>query len=171
MEYNSIIPLNKKGLGKFKYEPPIEVDGNGIPICMGEIPMIYDYYHKLHHRIKWRCPYVKGKIQFCYCKDQCSPSAYGRTICTKPKCDVRLFTVIPCGSEQWQKEMNKRIDFERFNKRILNDYNMEEVHSRGKKRWSWWTILHSTNIHLDARIKVSKFSFISILEKSALRVA
>ena len=167
----SIIPLNKKGLGKFKYEPPIKVDNNGVPICIGEIPMIYDYYDKVRHRIKWRCPYVKGKLQFCYCKDQCSPSAYGRTIYTKPKWGVRLFTVIPRGSEKWQKEMNKRTASERVNKRILNDYNMEEAHSRGKKRWSWWTTLHSTNIHLDARIKVSKFNLISILEKLILKIA
>ncbi|MCB2342615.1 hypothetical protein [Clostridium estertheticum] len=28
--------------------------------------------------------------------------------------------------------MNKRTASERVNKRILNDYNMEEAHSRGK---------------------------------------
>ncbi|APC41359.1 hypothetical protein [Clostridium estertheticum] len=42
----AIIPLNKKGLGKFKYEPPIKVDDDGIPICMDEIPIIYDYHDK-----------------------------------------------------------------------------------------------------------------------------
>lgn len=59
----TIIPLNKKVLGKFKYEHPIKVDNNGVPICMGGSTMIYDYYDKVRHRIKWRCPYVKGKIQ------------------------------------------------------------------------------------------------------------
>ena len=95
----AIIPLNKKGTGNFKYKPPIKVDDNGVPICIGEIPMIYDYYDKVRHRIKWRCPYAKGKIQSCSCKEQCSPSAYGRTIYTKPKWDLRLFTAIPRGSK------------------------------------------------------------------------
>jgi hypothetical protein len=67
--------------------------------------------------------------------------------------------------------MNKRTASERINKRILNDYNMEAAHSRSKKRWSWWTTVHSTNVHLDARIEVLKFSLISILEKSILQVA
>jgi hypothetical protein len=67
--------------------------------------------------------------------------------------------------------MNKRTSSERVNKRILNDYNMEEAHARTKKRWFWWTAVHSINIHLDARIKVSKFDIITILEKSALKTA
>ncbi|MCB2360136.1 hypothetical protein [Clostridium estertheticum] len=47
--------------------------------------------------------------------------------------------------------MNKRTASERVNKRILNDYNMEQSHAR-KKHWSWWTTVHSTNVHLDPRI-------------------
>jgi len=148
----AIIPLNKKGTGNLKYKPPIKIDENGVPICIADISMIYDYYDKVRHRIKWRCPYAKGKIQSCSCKEQCSPSDYGRTIYIKPKWDCRLFTAIPRSSKQWQLEMNKRTCSERVNKRILNDYNMEKAHARGKKRWSWWTTVHSTNIHLDAQL-------------------
>ena len=115
----TIIPLNKKGTGNFKYTPPIKVDDDGFPICLCGIPMLYDYYDKVHHRIKWRCPYAKGKIQFCSYKDQCSPNAYGRTIYTKPEWDLRLFTAIPRGSKQWQQEMNKRTSSERVNKEFL----------------------------------------------------
>ena len=167
----AIIPLNKKSAGNFKYMPPIKVDDNGIPICIGEIPMVYDYYDKIRHRIKWRCPYIKGKIKSCSCKEQCSPSAYGRTIYTKPKWDTRIFTAVPRGSKKWHEEMNKRTSSERVNKRILNDYNMEEAHARGKMRWSWWTAVHSINIHLDARIKVSKFNIITVLDKLILKTA
>ena len=63
----AIIPLNKKSTGNFKYNPPIKVGDNGVPICIGEIPMVYDYYDKVRHRIKWRCPHVKGRIKYCYC--------------------------------------------------------------------------------------------------------
>jgi len=167
----AIIPLNKKGTGNLKYKPPIKIDENGVPICIADIPMIYDYYDKVRHRIKWRCPYAKGKIQSCSCKEQCSPSDYGRTIYTKPKWDCRLFTAIPRGSEQWQLEMNKRTCSERVNKRILNDYNMEKAHARGKKRWSWWTAVHSTNIHLDAQLFISKINILDILESAIHKVS
>ena len=133
--------------------------------------MVYDYYDKIRHRIKWRCPYIKRKIKSCSYKEQCSPSAYGRTIYTKPKWDTRIFTTVPRGSKKWHEEMNKRTSSERVNKRTLNDYNMEEAHTRGKMLWSWWTAVHSINIHLDARIKVSKFNIITILDKLILKTA
>jgi len=170
-DIKAIIPLNKKNTGNFKYEPPIKVDKDGTPFCMADIPMIYDYYDKDRHRNKWRCPYAKGKIQACSCKEKCSPSDYGRTVYTKPEWDPRIFTVIPRGSKEWKDEMNKRTSSERVNKRILNDYNMEESHARGKKRWSWWTTLSSISIHLDARIRISKFNFISILDDLIVKVA
>ena len=170
-DIKAIIPLNKKSTGNLKYPPSIKVDDNGVPICIGEISMIYDYYDKVRHRIKWRCPLAKGKIKSCSCKEKCSPSAYGRTIYTKPKWDPRLFTAVPRGSKEWHEDMNKRTSSERVNKRILNDYNMEETHARGKKRWSWWTTLSSISIHLDARIKVSKFNFISILDDLIVKIA
>jgi hypothetical protein len=59
--------------------------------------------------------------------------------------------------------MKKRTSAERVNKRLLEDYNMEEAHCGGKKRWSWWTLIHSINIHLDAQIFVSKFNILDIL--------
>ena len=167
----AVIPLNKKGTGKFKYEPPIKVDDHGVPICMCNTPMVYDYYDKTRHRIKWLCPYIKGKIKSCSFKEQCSPSAYGRTVYTKPDWDIRRFTSIPRGSKQWKNDMNKRTSSERINKRILNDYNMEQAHARGKKRWSWWTTIHSINVHLDARLHILNFNFISILENIFCKVS
>lgn len=65
----------------------------------------------------------------------------------------------------------KRTTSERVNKRILNDYKLEQSRSRGKKRWCWWLAVHSINIHLDARIKHSKFNFISILEDLIIKAA
>jgi len=160
----AIIPLNEKNKGNFKFQPPIKVDKNGRAICMGGFTMVPVEFQEDRCRIKNRCPLKLGKIDFCPCKDQCSTSDYGRTIYTKPEWDLRLFTAIPRGSEEWKEEMKTRTTSERVNKRILNDYELEQSHSRGKKRWCWWLTVHSINIHLDARIKHSKFNFISILE-------
>ncbi|WP_230197609.1 hypothetical protein [Thermoanaerobacterium xylanolyticum] len=75
-----------------------------------------------------------------------------------------MFTVIPRGSDEWKCEMKKRTSSERVNKRLLNDYELELSKTRGKKRWSFWIMIHSINIHLDARLKKSKFDFISMLD-------
>jgi hypothetical protein len=172
-EWNTkaVIPLNQKNKGNFKYQPPIEVDKDGRPICIGGFSMIPVEFQKDRCRIKNRCPLKLGKIDFCPCKDLCSPSDYGRTIYTKPEWDLRLFTAIPRNSEEWKEDMKTRTTSERVNKRILNDYELEKAHARGKKRWCWWLAVHSINIHLDARIKNSKFNFISILEDLVPRAA
>ncbi|HBN83994.1 MAG TPA: hypothetical protein DDZ89_09140 [Clostridiales bacterium] len=67
--------------------------------------------------------------------------------------------------------MKSRTASERVNKRILNDYGLEYSHTRGKKRLSWWSLIHSVNVHLDARLKVSGFNFISLIEESMCKAA
>ncbi len=67
--------------------------------------------------------------------------------------------------------MKKRAASERVNKRLLNDYQLEEAKARGKKRWSWWVMIHSINVHLDARVKVSRFNFLEKLEQHLPLVA
>jgi len=71
----------------------------------------------------------------------------------------------PRNNHEWKSEMKKRTSSERVNKRILNDYQLERARARGKKRWSWWVMLHSINIHVDARLKVSGFNFFELLEQ------
>lgn len=122
-------------------------------------------------RIKYRCPLACGKIESCECKEQCSPSEYGRCIYIKPKWDLRLFTVVPRGTDEWKTRMNSRTASERVNKRILNDYGLELSHTRGKKRTFWWSLVHSLNVLLDARLKLSGFSFVSMLEELVLKAA
>ena len=158
------IPLNKTSKGSFKFPPPINVDVNGVPICMAGFPMVNWGFQNERCRIKWRCPLVLGKVESCSCKNKCSPSAYGRTVYTKPLWDLRIFTPVPRGSDEWKQEMKNRTSVERVNKRVLVDYGLEEARARGKKRLSFWTAIHSINIHLDARLKMSDFNFISILE-------
>jgi hypothetical protein len=163
----AVISLNPKGEGKNKYEPPVGFTKDGIPICKCNQPMIYDWYDKDRSRIKYRCPLVKKKISECSFKEECTPSAYGRVVYVKPSDDLRLFTAIPRNTDMWKQIMKKRTSSERINKRILEDYNMEEAHCRGKKRWSWWTLIHSINIHLDAQISVLKTNIVDILESAS----
>ena len=127
--------------------------------------MVYDSFLQDRCRIKWRCPLATGKVDFCSCKEQCSPSSYGRTVYTKPEWDLRLFTAVPRGSVLWKQEMKNRTTSERVNKRILVDYGLEKARVRGKKRWSWRLLVHSANLHLDAWLKASRFNFIDLLDK------
>jgi hypothetical protein len=170
-EIKPFIPLNEKNKGNFRFAPPIDVDEKGTPICMAGFHMVNWGFQNDRCRIKWRCPLVVGKVDSCSCKDKCSTSAYGRTVYTKPSWDLRIFTPVPRGSEEWKSEMKNRTSVERVNKRILVDYGLEKAHARGKKRINWWLTVHSINIHLDARLKASKFSFISILEDLARKSA
>lgn len=166
----AFIPLNKTNKDNFKYPPHIDVNPNGVPICIGNHIMVNWGFNKDACRIKYRCPLILGKVTSCDCKDQCSPSPYGRCIYVKPEWDLRLFTEIPRGTDLWKKHMNTRTASERVNKRLLNDYGLEQSHTRGKKRTFWWCVIHSTNILLDARLKLSEFTFISLLI-NALNVA
>ena len=52
---------------------------------------------------------------------------------------------------------------ERINNRILNDYKIHSLRIRGKKHYSFMTMIASINIHLDARLKDSKFNLINLL--------
>lgn len=168
---NPIIPLNAKNNGHLKFSPPIKVDASGVPICLAGLPMINNGFIKNRCRIKWRCPLAMGKIDQCIHQHKCSPSPYGRTVYTKPDWDPRLFTAIPRGSEKWKTEMKKRTSSERINKRILEDYDLEAGRIRGKKRVSWWVMIHSINIHLDAQIKTSKFNFCTMLDALITKIA
>jgi hypothetical protein len=171
MGYESYYSLNQTNKGNFKFPPPIAVNKVGNPLCMADHLMIHDGFMKDRCRIKWRCPLACGKVESCGCKDKCSPSDYGRVVYTKPEWDLRYFTIIPRGSDEWKLQMNKRTASERVNKRILNDYKLELAHARGKKRTFWWSLVHSINVLLDARLKVSRFSFINLLEKKLLQAA
>lgn len=160
-----IIALNTRNKGNAKFPDTVKVDGNGVPICLADVAMVYDGFCKDRCRLKWRCALAMGRIESCAYKNQCSPSSYGRTVYTKPEWDLRLFTPIPQGSKAWKTEMKKRTASERVNKRLLNDYHLERAKARGKKRWSWWLMIHSTNVHLDAMLKVSQFNFLELLDQ------
>ena len=171
---NAVIALNSKNKSNFKYPPYLHLDENGVPICIGGHKMIpAGFCGSDRCRLKWRCPCVLGKAEHCDACDNCSKSAYGRVIYTKPEWDLRLFTTIPRGSERWKLKMNERTAAERVNNRILNHYGIENSRTRGKKRILFFTTIAGFNIHLDAQLaklkadKLFDFNIIFGLEKAA----
>jgi hypothetical protein len=44
-------------------------------------------------------------------------------------------------------------------------HGLEQAKARGKKSWPWWLMIHSTNVHLDAMLKVSQFNFLQLLDQ------
>ncbi|MEI7961883.1 MAG: transposase, partial [archaeon] len=149
---NAVIALNSINRGNFKYPKNTAVDENGTPICISGNKMIYNGYCVNRHRLKWRCPRFTKKANLCNECQGCSKSSYGRVKYTKPKWDLRLFTKIPRGSEEWKQKMKERTAAERVNNRVLNNYGIENSKQRGKKRISFLTTIAGFNIHLDAQL-------------------
>ncbi len=117
-----LIDLNKRRTGKRTYPAPVMIDNNGNPICPAEKPMVYWG----RSRLKWRCPCYKD-ISKCPLDKPCSPSPYGRSIYTKPKWDLRLFTTPPRKSNKWKELFKERTSVERSLKRTLVDYKVESA--------------------------------------------
>lgn len=155
----AIIALNKRAEANYKYHQPI-LNDQGIPICQAGNQMKPWGACPDRGRYKWRCAFATGLVGQCDCKSQCSPSEYGRTFYTKFNDDLRLFPTVPRGTHKWKSLMKTRTSSERVNKRILNDYGIEKTLARGKKHWSWWMMISSINIHLDAQVKHAKFNFV-----------
>lgn len=149
------IALNRKNKGNFKYEPPITITSEGVPICIGGHPMVYWGPDRQRHRLKWRCPaavYSNFRCQHFNCTD----SSYGRTIYTKPDWDLRTFTPVPRGSPKWKSTMAKRSASERRNSRVKEDYHLVQDRVRSKSRWMIRTIMRDCSLHADAWIKHAK---------------
>lgn len=159
---NAIIALNGRNKHS-KYDGPLSFDKNGVPTCKGGHSMVFGGNCSSRHRIKWRCPLKTGKVSECKHSKDCSPSPYGRTVYTKPLSDLRLFTKIPRNSDLFKTKMASRTCCERVNNRILHNYDLENSKVRGKKRIAFWSTICAFNIHLDAWLKFSNFSILSLL--------
>jgi hypothetical protein len=155
-DISAVIALNKTNDGNRVF-PQCAVNKNGVPVCPGGHEMIRAGFSGSDRcRIKWRCPLVLGKCEICKACLDCSDSAYGRVVYTKPEWDLRLFSRIPRGSEQWKSKMKERTAAERVNNRILHHYGLEYSKMRGKKRISIFATLAAFNVHLDAQLDKMK---------------
>ena len=146
-----VIDLNPRNRN-LQYPGPINLNHLGIPICPGGFEMVPWGYCRSRDRVKWRCPHVLGRCR-CPLDNPCSPSPYGRTIYTRPKWDIRIFTPIPRGTLIWDNTYDKRTSVERTNKRIKVDYGLDRIRFLSKKQAFLRATLHAMNMHLDAQIQ------------------
>ena len=115
--------------------------------------MTYDGYCKDRDRHKYRCPLKTKKVGSCNCQDACSDSPYGRTFYIKGKDNPRYAFKVLYKSKKWKELYKNRTSSERVNNRILNNYNVEYMHTHTTARYSFFTMLACINIHLDAWYK------------------
>ena len=151
-DINAVIALNKTNKGNKKF-PNCVVNDDGVPVCPAGHEMARaGFCGKDRCRIKWRCPLALGKCEISKPCLDCSDSAYGRVVYTKPDWDLRLFSRIPRGSAQWKSKMKERTAAERVNNRILHHYGLENSKMRGKKRIAFLATIAAFNVHLDAQL-------------------
>jgi len=150
---NAVIALNPKNKGKSTYPKALSIDKHGRPTCPGGRNMTFWGFCHDRCRLKWRCPRITKGMEPCEACNSCSDSPYGRVIYTKPDWDLRLFSRIPRGSNEWKAMMKQRTAAERVNNRILNDYGIENDAGRGKKRIAFFSFIAAINVHLDAQSK------------------
>ena len=149
---NAVIALNKTNEGNKQFANCV-VNDDGVPICPAGQQMVHWGLNRNDRcRIKWRCPFVLGRCGIHKACLDCSDSLYGRVVYTKPAWDLRLFSVIPRGSDLWKSKMRERTAAERVNNRILHHYGLENSKTRGKKRISVFATVAAFNIHLDAQL-------------------
>ena len=145
------IDLNSNRGRPETFPAELKIARDGTPICQAGHKMVFYGYDSCRHRTKWRCPSIMGKCDSC--PAPCSPSAYGRVIYTKPDWDIRLYTPVARGTEEYQQIYKKRTCTERINNRILNDYGLHRMVLHTVKRYSFITTIIALCIHLDARYK------------------
>lgn len=152
-EIRPFIDLNQNRGRPESIPDSVTIDKDGTPLCMAGLRMVNWGYCKQKHSRKWRCPLACGKTDSCPCKEKCSSSPYGRCVYTKPDWDIRLYTPVPRGTDQYKKVYKNRTCCERVNDRVLNDYHLHDMGIHTRKRYSFFTMMACINIHLDARLK------------------
>lgn len=163
LRYNNITPIidwNPRHSGK--KGPYAEFEGldpqTGVPICAQGHHMIRDGYDTSKMATKYRCPVASGKIASCPLWGKCSNSSYGRVIKTFDKTDLKLFGPVPYRSEAWKKIFKNRTCTERINNRILNHYNLQNMHIRNRSKNFFFLMINGICIHMDAWEKVFRNS-------------
>lgn len=154
-----VIDWNKRKSGsKNPYAEFEHLNERGVPVCQNGTEMIRDGYDNSKMATKYRCPLKRGKIDHCPFASQCSKSDYGRVVKVYDKTNLKLFSPVMYGSDEWKKIYNNRTSTERINNRILNDYGLHSLSCRNGSKHFFFTMLAGINIHLDAWAKAEHFS-------------
>ena len=125
----------------------------GVPICDEGSKMRYAGRDGKY--LKWRCPAVMESRE-CLCKiDNCSTSAYGRTLKVSIEEDPRRFPGLSRDSHKWKRLYRKRTACERVNARLKGYLLLDEQRVRGKAKVSV-QILMSLLVMLASAISMAK---------------
>ena len=145
----ALIDLNERCGVNFKYKDNFTIGKDGIPVCKAGLKMIRDGTEKARKRIKYRCPNVYH-CDGIHCDHKCSDSPYGRVVHVATKDNPRIFTIPPRESTEWKEEYKKRTSSERCNKRLKEDFLLEDGSHRSTKMWYCRLYCIMMCLHLDA---------------------
>ena len=126
---------------------------HGVPVCRCGAEMVRDGYDMSKMAAKYRCPYKKGRVESCPYAGECSKSDYGRVVKVCDKTNLKLFSPLMYGSDEWKKVYKNRTCTERINNRILNDYGLHSLTCRNGSKHFFFMIIAGINIHMDAWAK------------------
>ena len=161
------IALDSRTKAKFNYPHPdvLCFDNKGNPICMGGIPF-HNWGYSKPKGIKYRCWFaVKGLEPPEECK--CSQSEYGKVVYIKPDYDPRMFPPVPRDSDAFKTKFKTRTSVERSNKRMFEDYAIEEYDSRSSMVRMSLATFAVVNTHLDAWVRHRSFNFNALISEQA----
>lgn len=121
---------------------------DGIPICSAGLKMKSHGNDLQRQYAKFICPKMsKGT---CTCESPCSSAKYGRTCSIPMESNIRLYNSPSRESVDWKTTYNSRTSSERCNKRIKNDYLLEDAKHKSTKLWYIRVYLIMMVLHLDA---------------------
>jgi len=136
-----------------------ELSENGVPVCILGREMTNWGIDKARHRRKYRCPLCAGSISSCPFDDICNETDYGKIVYLRLSEDLRMFTPVQRGSEEWTNIYKQRTAVERTNTRILTDYQLERPKRYGRKKIAFFAFCNAVNVHLDAQIRFKDYVF------------
>ena len=170
LKHFKIIPfiaLDARTKAKLSYPHPdvASFDEQKRPVCKGGKPFAY-WGFCWPYRLKYRCCYkAKGLEPPEKCR--CSESNYGKTIYLKTEHDPRMFTPVPRHSQAFKDKFKTRTTVERTNKRLFEDYAIEDYGARSTMLRAALATFAAVNMHLDAWVKHKGFKFLDLLKKAA----
>ena len=143
------IDLNLKNGVNIQLENSFSVGKDGVPICKEGIPMRRNGTEPSKKRLKFRCPRTSRKDGNT-CENPCSDAKFGKVVHIPTSDNPRIFNIPPRESKQWKDEYKARTSAERANKRIKNDYQLENGKYRSSREWYCRLFAILMCIHLDA---------------------
>jgi len=78
-----------------------------------------------------------------------------------------MFTPVPRNSDSFKEKFKTQTSVEGSNKRMFEDYAIEEYDARSAMMRTSLAALVVINIHLDAWVKHTNISFVGLLEQPA----